>query len=190
MLDRIRNLCLRKKISIAKLERDLGFANGSIAKSDEKIQANRLNAIAEYFGVSMEYLLYGRFRNSSIMPLLEMIADMGYEICDFVNSDIYYEKWSKNGDIEPQIGDDRVFEILMRRPLKDIPEHVDTWRSEDFYALLDDVQNLISQRIHNIEPIDTSFKQDLYERYMKCKYKNAVDRLLFLDEIIDNGDRT
>lgn len=190
MLDRIRNLCLRKKISIAKLERDLGFANGSIAKSDEKIQANRLNAIAEYFGVTMEYLLYGRTRDSSIMPLLEMMADMGYEICDFVNGGIYYEKWANSGDFEPKLGDDRVFEIYVRQKLKGIPDHVSNWRSEDFYALLDDIQNLISQRIHNIEPIDTSFKQDLYERYMKCKYKSAVDRLLFLDEIIDNGDRT
>ena len=187
MLDRIRKLCLRKRISIAKLERDLGFANGSIAKSDEKIQANRLNAIAEYFGVTMEYLLYGRTRDSSIMPLLEMIVDMGYEICDFVDGCIHYEKWDSSGDFEPKLGDDRVFEIYVRR--KGIPDHVNNWRSEDFYALLDDIQNLISQRIHNIEPIDTSFKQDLYERYMKCKYKDAVDRLLFLDEIIDNGDR-
>lgn len=38
---------------------ELGYANGSIAKSSEKIQAYRLKAIADYFGVSMEYILTG-----------------------------------------------------------------------------------------------------------------------------------
>jgi transcriptional regulator with XRE-family HTH domain len=59
MLERIRELCKQKGISISALEKALGFANGSIAKSDEKIQSVRIKAIADYFGVSMEYILTG-----------------------------------------------------------------------------------------------------------------------------------
>ena len=59
MIERIRLLCKQRGTSFSKLEQTLGFANGSIAKSDEKIQSCRLKAIADYFDVSMEYLLTG-----------------------------------------------------------------------------------------------------------------------------------
>lgn len=59
MVDRIRDLCRRHNMSLKALEKELGFANGSIAKSDEKIQSVRVKAIADYFGVSMEYILTG-----------------------------------------------------------------------------------------------------------------------------------
>lgn len=57
MVKRIKDLCVSRGIRIANLEKILGFANGSLAKSDEKIQAGRLLAIAKYFGVTMEYLM-------------------------------------------------------------------------------------------------------------------------------------
>lgn len=57
MVQRIRDLCATREIKIANLEKILGFANGSIAKSDKKIQACRLLAIAKYFNVTMEYLM-------------------------------------------------------------------------------------------------------------------------------------
>ena len=46
-------------MSLKALEKELGFANGSIAKTDEKTQSGRIKAIADYFGVSMEYILTG-----------------------------------------------------------------------------------------------------------------------------------
>jgi len=55
MVDKIRYLCRLRGISFAALEKELGFANGSLAKSDNKIQSIRLKAIADYFGVSMDY---------------------------------------------------------------------------------------------------------------------------------------
>ena len=60
MIERIKELCRQKGTNLSNLERELGFSNGSIAKSDEKIQSVRLKAIAEYFGVNMEYLLDGK----------------------------------------------------------------------------------------------------------------------------------
>ena len=59
MVDRIRELCKRHNMSLKALEKELGFANGSIAKTDEKTQSGRIKAIADYFGVSMEYILTG-----------------------------------------------------------------------------------------------------------------------------------
>lgn len=59
MVERLRSLCKSEKTSFSALEKELGFANGSLAKSDERIQAARLHALATRFGVSMEYILTG-----------------------------------------------------------------------------------------------------------------------------------
>lgn len=61
MLEKIKYLCGKKDITFAALEKNLGFANGSIAKTDEKIQSVRLKAIADYFGVTMDYFFEDDF---------------------------------------------------------------------------------------------------------------------------------
>ena len=60
IVDRIRKLCKDKGINVSKLERDLGFANGSIVKTNENTQSARLKAIADYFDVSLDFLLTGK----------------------------------------------------------------------------------------------------------------------------------
>ena len=57
-IDIIRTLCTKRGISIKTLEKELGFSNGSLAKS-ATIKAERLQKIAEYFNVSVDYLMYG-----------------------------------------------------------------------------------------------------------------------------------
>ena len=57
-LDIIQKLCKENGVTIAKLERDLGFSNGSLKKS-KSIKNDRLREIAQYFHVSMEYLVTG-----------------------------------------------------------------------------------------------------------------------------------
>ncbi len=57
-LDIIRTLCTKKGISIKTLEKELGFSNGSLAKA-ATIKAERLQKIAEYFNVSVDYLMTG-----------------------------------------------------------------------------------------------------------------------------------
>lgn len=59
MVERIRKLCKEKGTNFSALEKELGFANASLRKTDAKIQAVRLKMIADYFGVSMEYILTG-----------------------------------------------------------------------------------------------------------------------------------
>lgn len=54
----IYELCEQHKISVSELEKTLNMSNGSLRK-DGDIKSERLLAIADYFDVSMEYLLRG-----------------------------------------------------------------------------------------------------------------------------------
>lgn len=56
----IRGLCKERGITIQKLEMSLGFSNASIAKANSNMKAQKLKAIADYFNVTMEYLLTGQ----------------------------------------------------------------------------------------------------------------------------------
>lgn len=57
-LDTIRTLCTKNGTSLKALEKELGFSNGSLAKS-ATIKSERLQKIAEYFNVSVDYLMTG-----------------------------------------------------------------------------------------------------------------------------------
>lgn len=58
--ERIKILCKLKGITVKQLEQDLGYGNGSLATSTDKIQSNRAMAIADYLGVTLDYLLLGK----------------------------------------------------------------------------------------------------------------------------------
>lgn len=60
VLDIIKQLCKEHDISIAQLENELDFGNGSIAKSKGNMSADRMYQIAKYFKVPMEYLMTGK----------------------------------------------------------------------------------------------------------------------------------
>lgn len=56
--DVIKDLAMKKKISVAELERTLGFGNGSISKwNKQSPSVDKLNKVADYFDVSVDYLL-------------------------------------------------------------------------------------------------------------------------------------
>jgi len=56
--DIIRKLCKDKGISVTSLEEQLGFSNGSLTKNNS-IRSDRLQKIAEYFNVTVDYLVNG-----------------------------------------------------------------------------------------------------------------------------------
>ena len=58
-IDIIKDLCAKQNLSIAQLEGNLGYGNGSIAKS-KNMSADRVYQIAQYFNVPMEYLMTGK----------------------------------------------------------------------------------------------------------------------------------
>lgn len=59
-VERVKKLCKENKIPISKLERDLGFSNGYIGQLRKGVLPDdRLAKIAEYFRVSVDYLMTG-----------------------------------------------------------------------------------------------------------------------------------
>ena len=61
---RIKNLANEQGMGLTALEAKLGFGNGTITKWDKTTpNADKLNAVAQYFGVSMDYLLNGVDQN-------------------------------------------------------------------------------------------------------------------------------
>ena len=60
MVERIKELCEARGIRISNLETALGFGNGSLLKTSEKTEFGRIKKIADYFGVSIEYLTEGK----------------------------------------------------------------------------------------------------------------------------------
>ena len=51
-------LCKEKGVSIAKLEKETGISNGTIGKwSKSSPTAEKLERVADFFGVSVDYLL-------------------------------------------------------------------------------------------------------------------------------------
>lgn len=59
-VERVKELCKERKIPISKLEKDLGFSNGYIGQLRKGVfPSNRLILIANYLGVSPDYLMTG-----------------------------------------------------------------------------------------------------------------------------------
>ena len=61
--DNLQELCRNNEIAVTKLEKKLGFANGSLSGTGT-IRSDRLLKIANYFGVSTDYIL-GNDKNSN-----------------------------------------------------------------------------------------------------------------------------
>lgn len=58
--DRIKALATERGISLPALEAELGFGNSTIVKWDKSTpNADKLNAVAKYFDVTMDYLMNG-----------------------------------------------------------------------------------------------------------------------------------
>ena len=63
ILDRIRSLANERKVTLAELERNLDFSNGSLRKWDTSTPSgDKIEKVADYFNVSVDYLL-GRTKN-------------------------------------------------------------------------------------------------------------------------------
>lgn len=57
VLERIKEECrLKKNISVTTLEQELCYSNGSLAKAKD-IPSSRICEIANYLGISMDYLM-------------------------------------------------------------------------------------------------------------------------------------
>lgn len=58
LVDKIRDLCKSKKMTIAELERKLDFSQGSVRKWDRQAPSSlKLKKVADFFGITTDYLL-------------------------------------------------------------------------------------------------------------------------------------
>lgn len=71
MYDRIKLLCKKHGISVNKLEQELGIARGSLCKMNtNKPSLDRAKKIADYFGVTVDYLMNGNDISQTSEPTL------------------------------------------------------------------------------------------------------------------------
>lgn len=116
---RIQNLCQLKGVSMNKLETDLGFGKGYISKLRKSTpNAAKIRAIADYFGVSVDYLLSGErkargkkyhlndetaaiaqdiFQNKELRILFDAARDAGPEDLTLVYNMLLALKRKENG---------------------------------------------------------------------------------------------
>lgn len=80
-VERVKAICKERKIPISKIERDLKYANGYIGQLKKGVfPADRLQDIAEYLGVSSEYLLNGDEKESDKYYLNDETAEMAQKL--------------------------------------------------------------------------------------------------------------
>ncbi|WP_313152826.1 helix-turn-helix domain-containing protein [Lacrimispora sp.] len=106
VFERIESLRKSKKISQGKLEKELGFSNGSISKWKTSMPTlERLQKIADYFGVTIDYLTTGEETNAS--------SHRNGDITDQIDK-IMFELESEDGPLyyEGKPIDDRKMAIL------------------------------------------------------------------------------
>ncbi len=71
--NRIKDLATEKGLSIAELERKLDFSNGSIARWDKSNPSvDKVDKVAKYFNVSLDYLLCKTDRRGHYDPDFEL----------------------------------------------------------------------------------------------------------------------
>lgn len=59
--ERIKTLCKEKGVTVTGTEKELGFAKGSLCKvNTSKPSMEKVQKLAEYFGVSVQYLMNGQ----------------------------------------------------------------------------------------------------------------------------------
>ncbi|WP_248000418.1 helix-turn-helix domain-containing protein [Lactiplantibacillus plantarum] len=89
LADKIKTIADKENITIAELERRVGISNGQIRKWNTRSpQADNLNKIAKYFGVSMDYLLGNIAQRSDDSILLQNTHDVG-TLIDLILTDLH-----------------------------------------------------------------------------------------------------
>lgn len=87
MYERIENMRKSVGISQGKLEKELGFSNGSISKwKNSTPTPDRLQKIADYFGVSVDYLIKGEEKDSKEYYINPETAELAQTL--FENKDL------------------------------------------------------------------------------------------------------
>lgn len=113
MKERIKSLCKEKGITANKLEKDLGFGGGYISKLDKSTpNTANIQKIADYFEVSLEYLMTG-------LEPLALDSWASDETADFI---IEVTKMAKNQEFVDRM---TKYMSLMNEDKKSIDDMID-----------------------------------------------------------------
>ena len=89
MLKRIRVLAAEKGVSVAKVERECGFSKNSIIKWDRNMpSADKILRVAQYFGVTVDYLLGNKDTETSEYPEMYFSFLRGAKQLDLSKKDL------------------------------------------------------------------------------------------------------
>jgi len=88
LLEVIQNLCKDRGISIFKLEKELGFGNGTIYKWERSSPAvDKLKKVADYFGVTVNYILV----SDSIKKVPKLLKPVDVLVYEFARHGLLVE---------------------------------------------------------------------------------------------------
>lgn len=80
LVQKIEELCNKKNITFYNLEQALGFGNGTIRRWNDNIpKTDRLTKVADYFNVSIDYLLDRDTTTPPQVLVLQRAADAGLD---------------------------------------------------------------------------------------------------------------
>lgn len=89
--DRVKQLADKKKISLPQLEHELGFGNGTIVKWDKSIpKADKLKKVADYFNVSMNYLMGDSLSPSDYKDIAKNLNEIMEQLENGTDSPLMY----------------------------------------------------------------------------------------------------
>ncbi|MBC1286904.1 helix-turn-helix transcriptional regulator [Listeria booriae] len=75
LLERIKNLCKERGISVSDLERKLDFPNNTVYQWKARVPGmDKLQKVADYFNVSIDYLI-GRTNNKYLSAQMEELVN-------------------------------------------------------------------------------------------------------------------
>ena len=90
--ERIESLRKSSGISQGKLEKELGFSNGSVSKwKNSMLKLERLQKVAEYFGVSIEYIMNGQEDDKNEYYYNKETATMAQQIFENKNLKVLFD---------------------------------------------------------------------------------------------------
>ena len=96
MYEKISRLAEKKGVSIAQVERDLGFSQASLRKlNTNKPSSDKVVALAKYFSVSTDYL-YG---NTPIEKPADQLLDVDFISLQRARQKMSNEEWKRAMDI-------------------------------------------------------------------------------------------
>ena len=119
MKSRVRELLHDRGMTARQFEREMGFGNGYVSKLDASSPTSKtLQRMADYFGVSTDFLLYGEENtdgkeNAGKIPVLgfvrcgEFCAEyenvLDYIASDYKNKDEYFALMVKGDSMQPRL---------------------------------------------------------------------------------------